>query len=314
VNKVKILFFCQNRHSFNQRSEDYFKHALLRMEDVEVRFVHHGGEIRSIMNHMQFYPDFIYIQDLEQFILKCGSITGLNAIKIPIGLMFNDLHRNGQMLKAFVEESKVSLIFAHYRDAFKHFFPEYIQKFRWLPYAVNIKLFKDYKKQKKINFLLMGAKGSAIYPLRHHIYQTMKHQSGFVCHSHPGYKDFTPTQESQLFVGERYAKEINRAKIFFTDHLIYGYPVKKYFEVPACRTLLLASGSQELSDLGFIDGHTFVQISKQNVQEKAAYYLLHKDERKRIAHNGYMMVRERHSTEKRAQQFMEMIRAYLGGG
>jgi spore maturation protein CgeB len=101
--------------------------------------------------------------------------------------------------------------------------------------------------------------------------------------------------------------EINRAKIFFTCDSIYKYPVNKYFEVLACKTLLLASDSPELYDLGFRSGDNFVAINKHDFLEKAEYYLRNDDERKRIANNGYMLVRKRHSTATRAKELTKMI-------
>ncbi|MFC5451036.1 glycosyltransferase [Paenibacillus aestuarii] len=311
--KVKILFFCFPRHPFNQRSEDYFKIALVKNPNVDVRFVHEGGDVREIITRLDFSPDFIYIHDLEQFLLKRGNITGLSEVKIPKGLLFNDLHRNGHILQEFVEQNHINLIFAHYRDAFSRFFPNYKDQFRWLPYAVNLSIFKNYHKRKTINYLLMGATNPRFYPLRHKIYKCMKNKEGFIYHAHPGYRDFSKKQEDKLFVENRYAKEINRAKIFFTDDLIYHYPVKKFFEVVACNTLLLASGSQELKDLGFVDGETYVEINQENFEKKAKYYLKHKEERKQIANNGYKMVRARHSIDRRSQEFVDMITEYLGG-
>ena len=75
----------------------------------------------------------------------------------------------------------------------------------------------------------------------------------------------------------------------------------------ACNTLLLATASKELFDLGFIPGEHFVPIDEDNFEEKAQYYLEHESERLKIAQQGYEMVREKHSTVKRAADFKEII-------
>ena len=302
------------RYDYYLRSDDYFKQALIRLPNVDIRYYYRGGDIKEILVTLQFSPDFIYVHDLEYFLLYCGSITGLNKVNVPKGISFHDLHRKANLLHSFVRENNINLIFAHYRDAFQTFFPEYKKKFRWLPHHVNTSVFYDYKIEKKIDYLLLGAKKQKFYPLRNEIYKKMGKMQGFVCHHHPGYVSFTPKEESEMFVEDKYAMEINRAKMFFTCDSILHYPIKKYFEVLASNTLLLASSSTELRDLGFIDGETIIKIKPKNFEEKAIYYLKNEVERKKIAQCGYNLVRARHTTEIRAKEYVDMIINYLKNG
>ncbi|MFJ8264799.1 glycosyltransferase [Peribacillus asahii] len=129
----------------------------------------------------------------------------------------------------------------------------------WLPHFVNISIFKDYQYPKEIKWLLMGMTSNH-YPLRQIIKKHMINKKGFVYHRHPGYKNVND-QDSKIFVGRNYAKEINRAKMFFTDDSKFHYPFMKYYEVLACNTLLLAPANQELLDLGFKPGENFVEIT-----------------------------------------------------
>lgn len=76
----------------------------------------------------------------------------------------------------------------------------------------------------------------------------------------------------------------------------------------ACKTLLLAPTSHELEDLGFIPNKHFVPISQHDFQQKANYYLRHDAISKRIAQNGFEMVRKKHSTKKRVQQFLHIVK------
>ncbi len=122
---------------------------------------------------------------------------------------------------------------------------------------------------------------------------------------HAGCRNFE--DDENAFVGEKYARELNRAKIFFTCDSKYQYPVPKYFEASACKTLLMASESKELKDLGFEPGINFVAIEEQNFEEKAKYYLHHEEERLKIARQGYEMVHSRHSTVKRAMEMAAII-------
>ena len=79
----------------------------------------------------------------------------------------------------------------------------------------------------------------------------------------------------------------------------------KYFEVPACNTLLLAPDSPDARALGFIPSENFVDIKEDDFLEKARYYAQnYETEGKRIAQKGYEMVRKLHSVERRARQLV----------
>lgn len=47
----------------------------------------------------------------------------------------------------------------------------------------------------------------------------------------------------------------------------------KYYETLACNTLLLASCTKEIKDLGFIPGVHFIEIDEENFMRKAQYHL-----------------------------------------
>ena len=52
----------------------------------------------------------------------------------------------------------------------------------------------------------------------------------------------------------------------------------------------------------------FVEINKYNFERVADYYLIHEEERKKIAQAGYEMVHERHSLEARVKELIDMIK------
>lgn len=305
MEKINIIYSTVNRSNHIIRYGEYFKLELLKLPDVHIHLVEEDDHISNILKKAKFDPHFIFFDDFTMNY----TMFGLEQVNIPKAVLYWDIHRTQNELREFVWKNHVDLVFSFYRDTFTDWFSDLASKFRWLPNFVNIDVFKDYGLEKEIDFLLMGALSEKIYPLRTIIAEEMTGMKGFVHHRHPGYRDFTP-EEGEL-VGESFAREINRAKIFFTDDSIFKYPIAKYFEVPACNTLLLASGSQELRDLGFIDGLTFVEINRSNYLEKAKYYLKHEEERKAIARRGYEMVRENHTTAIRARQLVNYLRMFL---
>jgi spore maturation protein CgeB len=85
----------------------------------------------------------------------------------------------------------------------------------------------------------------------------------------------------------------------------------KFFEAPACRTLLLAEPNQDIYDLGFKDGTHFIACEVEDFYDKAKYYLQNEKERQRITDNGYRLVHSRHTYHARAQEIADAIIDFL---
>ncbi|NLY80088.1 MAG: glycosyltransferase family 1 protein, partial [Lysinibacillus sp.] len=105
--------------------------------------------------------------------------------------------------------------------------------------------------------------------------------------------------------------ELNRSKMFFTCGSSYKFPVLKFFEAPACKTLLLAEANPDILELGFKDGVNFVACDKTNFNEKAMYYLKNEKERMRITENGYKFIHANHTDDVRAKNFVNEIREFI---
>ena len=228
----------------------------------------------------------------------------------------------------YIEESKIDIIFSATKHPFLIVFPQYRDKLRWLPWSINPRIMTDWKKKKDIDYLLMGlvyvdknSRGRfplprkiptrGRYAFRDAVFEKMKDKPGFVFHPHPGHR---VTKSNLLIVGEAYAKELNRSKMFFTcgsRNPFGGVAVLKFFEAPACKTLLLAEANEDITELGFVDGVNFVSCTVENVVDKANYYLSNQKERERITINGYQFIHRNHTNEIRAKQMVEQIEAVL---
>ncbi|HYK72422.1 MAG TPA: glycosyltransferase [Pseudoneobacillus sp.] len=304
MNKLKLLLISKDFSQWIHTERYYLQKELSHITDLVVW--HEQGNIHHILNKIKFVPDFILIYLYGS--RNCPSITGLDTLDIPYGVYVEDVHS----LKDFpnsVNENNIKHIFNCYRDAFIKKYPQFTDKMIWFPHHVNLNLFKDLGNPKDIPMLMMGAVNKHYYPLRYRILRMLSEHQDFVYHRHPGYRNISDKEGK--FVREKYVMEINRAKIFFTCDSIFKYPVKKYYEVLACKTLLLAPDSKELYDLGFRDGENFVAINKHDFLEKAEYYLRNEQERERIANNGYNLVREKHSTQIRAKGLITIIEKVL---
>lgn len=89
----------------------------------------------------------------------------------------------------------------------------------------------------------------------------------------------------------------------------------KYFEIPACGTLLLGEPTNELASIGFNDGNNFVEVNKDSFSEKIGYYLKWpgKNDVNEIACNGRKLICEKHSWKIRIKELFNNIRKVLHG-
>ncbi len=268
------------------------------------------GHISHILKQLPERPDFILlVNDLGEQLYP--MIKGLTHTDIPTGLFVNDVHRLTKVRKNFIEKNNIAYLFTAVRDKFLTTYPEFTAKMEWFPHFFNTNLYKDYGLKKDIPLLMMGA-ANDFYPLRQKIIHAYQGNADFTYHSHPGYRNFSEREEKQYFIGQRYAEEINRAKIFFTSPSIMHYPVTKYFEALACRTLLLAPTFQELEDLGFIPDFHFIPINEHNFKEKAAYYLEDPSKRQIITDQGFRFIHQRHTITQRIEQLVHRLGQLLG--
>lgn len=299
---INLLFITNDRSHHIDKSPYYLSKELAKISNLTLW--HRPGNIQDILSQLTAPPDFILLYDLDK--MTAPLISGIKTNTIPFGLMIEDPHKNTGGRGRFILENNIQYLFPVVRDSFLAKYPSLKNRMYWFPHHVYTDVFKDYQLPKTIDYLLIG-KIDRLYPLRQKIVTSMQTEPGFTYYKHPGYRTFAPADEKRRVVGENYAKKINQAKIFFTCDSILKYPIKKYFEVPACRTLLMAPTSKEIEDLGFVPGNNFVDINEDDFYEKAKYYLTHEEERQKIADAGYEFIREHHSTKARAAFLVNKI-------
>ncbi|GIN19872.1 glycosyltransferase [Siminovitchia fordii] len=293
---------------------------------ADIYYWYKNGHIKDILRVLNIKPDFIFHYDIAWNFIMSPKIEGLADIDIPTGCFVIDLHWQADARIQYFQENKIDLIFSATKYPFLNTFPQFSDKFRWLPWSVNPAIMKDYGLEKDIDLLLMGlvyidnnAHGIHKFPkamppkgryeFRDTVFSKMKDKPDFVYHPHPGH---LASQSDQLIVNESFAKELNRSKIFFTcgGRLKMGkVAVLKFFEAPACKTLLLAEPNDDIYDLGFVDKQNFVACTVNDFEEKAEYYLTNDQERLRITENGFQFIHQHHTHDERAKQMLRDINA-----
>lgn len=81
----------------------------------------------------------------------------------------------------------------------------------------------------------------------------------------------------------------------------------RVFDILGCGGFLLTNYQQELGELYEIGKDVEVFTSKEELADKAAYYLTHDEERQKIAGNGYEKTRALHTYETRISQMIRII-------
>ncbi|WP_449539524.1 glycosyltransferase family protein [Ferdinandcohnia sp. Marseille-Q9671] len=324
MEKIKILILVRPFWKNYPKHKPKFESLQAIEKYADVRYWYNNGNIDDIIGRLNFRPDFIIHYDIAWGSALSPSISGLNKIDIPKGAFVIDIHYNTGARRKYFVNNKIDLIFSLTKSAFLKTYPEYNEKFRWIPFSINPDVCKDWQLNKEIDYLLMGAlydpegktanlskTGKGKYPFREEVLMKMRQMDGFVFHPHPGHQG---KQKHGTYLNEMYAKELNRSKIFFTCGSSLKYPVLKFFEAPACKTLLLAEPVPDILDLGFEDGVNFVACDKTNFYEKAEYYLENEEERQRITENGFNFIHSQHTNDVRAQEIVTYIKEYIENG
>ncbi|MCT1903052.1 glycosyltransferase [Oceanobacillus sojae] len=307
---LKLLLIAADTSHFTNSNYAALEQELAKVTDLMVS--RKSGPIKKILYKLPEKPDFILIiNDVGKTFAPV--VTGLADIGIPAGLMVNDAHRFVEQRRRYIERSKIQTFFVICRHNFYHHYPlqKHDQVF-FLPQFANTSIFKDYSNEKTIDTMMLGEVSlPKIYPLREKILQHYKNTWGFFNQPHPGWRDFTSEQAGDALIGENYARVINQAKLFFACGSIRQVVTFKYFEVPACRTLLMAPAVPELEEIGLIPGEHFVDINAENFSERAAYYLKNTKEREKITEAGFRFVHNHHSTMHRASKLVGQITSVL---
>jgi hypothetical protein len=105
----------------------------------------------------------------------------------------------------------------------------------------------------------------------------------------------------------------HRSAINFVCGSGYRYPVRKFFEIPAARSAMLAYPCSGMRDYGFVDGEHYLQIAPEYFGREAQKLLANKFLRSKLIDNAWQMVSRLHSTERRVDDLIECMRRMAAG-
>jgi hypothetical protein len=118
----------------------------------------------------------------------------------------------------------------------------------------------------------------------------------------------------------RFRARIAASRVGITCDGSVGYAIRKFFEIPAYRALLVARFFPDMGALGFKDEENCFAVddgSLSRLDDLVGFAKSDSREAVRILNAGQELIRERHSATVRAQQFLALLetlcRGRLGG-
>lgn len=178
----------------------------------------------------------------------------------------------------------------------------------YVPWWIDDTLFRDYGEKKTLPITLTGAGwlNKCIYTWRNDIFSELV--TRFPVFHAPSLGNRHTNHD---YVGERYARLLNRSQFSAGCGTLSRYLTLKLLEIPAARCCLIAEEIDVLKALGFIDGVNCVFATGKNVAGKVQELLNHPDRLKMITDAGFRLVHDRH-TQRNRRMFAEWFQLWKG--
>lgn len=227
----------------------------------------------------------------------------LNLPKNKKLIIYNtDIHGDDELKNNYRNMMRrANLILCPYDNAFRKNYPEFTYKYQWFPHFFvprNKLQFSDINKTPVLKCLISGCTNKKIYPLRY--FAACQNNRHIEILKHPGYKKIDIKNSK---VGIDYYKILRNYFCCLATSSKLNYVVRKYFEIPAVGSLLLANKTNDLCKLGFKKDMHYVEISKHNLLSKLDDILTHPDKFDRIRRSGRLFILENHSIKNRFELF-----------
>lgn len=121
----------------------------------------------------------------------------------------------------------------------------------------------------------------------------------------------TPVYQKKSF--RLYQYMISLSSTSFTCGSELKFFVRKFLEVPAFRSAMLAYPSNNFRDYGFEDGVHYLHTYPEETGEKAQYLLKNKNVADKLVQNAWELVAKQHTAAERVNQVLSCIHFFLQG-
>jgi spore maturation protein CgeB len=169
-------------------------------------------------------------------------------------------------------------------------------------------MFKDYGREKNIDVLMTGYHFKEVYPYRDRAYEILKNKKYFKEVQRPSETSY---HSDKWPIAEDFSKLLNSSKINITGGSIFNYPVLKYMEIAASKSLIFSNYFEELSMLGFEPNVNMVEMDFNNLENQIQWWLKHDDKRNELIENAYNLILEKHTVQTRVKYIIEEMEKFL---
>ena len=318
---LKILWATLDRSERVVKHFDDFRDAVKKYADVDEIYQDTGRHIAGSFGQRCVQDKILPPLKIQEYLdthpapdlIICDALFAYlhepwKNIKIPKAVMIVDVH--GDIVKRSMDtafEGQFDFVFHRFNTAFHKVHPEAKDRHCciWLPHAIDTERFyaRGSHKNRTKDVLHLGIVDE-FYPNRQEAVFQLNGRPYFELIPRP--KE-SMDREKKWPVGEDYAELIASAHICITGGSIYDAPVLKYFEFPACGTLLMSNWFSDLGLLGFVPGINMVVSDNNDLAGQIGDLLNDKSKIKNIAFKGMKLIHECHNLDLRARQFLNWL-------
>jgi len=166
------------------------------------------------------------------------------------------------------------------------------------PNFIDPAVHRDYGLPKSIPVLFTGSLASH-YPWRNRVRQALAPRYPIMSCPHPGW--FDARAVTKVATGTEYARLINASYVTPTCGTIADEIVRKHFEIPACRSLLVTERTAGTLAAGFVDMENCLFAEPEDVVDKLEPLLRDPEKMAAITDAGHRLAHERHTIHQRDQ-------------
>jgi hypothetical protein len=277
--------------------------------------------------------------------LEQSRPTGILDAGIPlvINLMAQDLHTFSEdFFRGYIDRCSFAISTIGSPQFWKRSFAELYPREPWLkpgyvtenpqaidgrfllfPHAVSEREFCSVKRRRPIDVSIPGT----TYWFRSRAAEALEHAVGLKVKSRAtlierGAARFSVSSRLARRLGAipvaqfLFRRTLRRSLASITCDGSIGYPIRKFFEIPAAGSILVARPFEQPEALGFRHGDTAFLVSDSDIQrlDDIVHWLKsNSDESRALATRGQEMVREFHMVPRRVDQILEVAEAIAAG-
>ncbi len=110
-----------------------------------------------------------------------------------------------------------------------------------------------------------------------------------------------------------YRSMISHSAVSFACGSELRYFVRKFLEIPAFRSAMIAYPAYNMADYGFMDGVHYLESFPEETGEKTKYLLKNSSFADSLVNNAYELVQKEHTATVKVKQVMSCIESFLKG-